>query len=779
MSDSVKKIRSLKDLLRAGELNVKITVKDIIYAGICYMMSLCSVLDGRSPFALSALGAAFGGGKWGICLLVGIMGTLRFRFGYNSLSYIVSMIMASVLMKTLRGKTWLRAFFCSCTLFLVLLCRNIITDFAMDTFIIDLVEVFLCYGGVFVFDSAVRLIANAKERTCVSDTEIVFLLIFFALAIRCTVSFPLVFGFDVAVVSSIVLLLMLNLKGELSTGATMGIVFGIVTCNADSGTPSAIGAFALASLCSGALKSFGKWGVVLGFVIANTALVVFFPGEALPYDIFEIVLASILFAVMPQRVTGFISSFSAKTVHVPGRVYLEKDKIQKVISEKLDDLSEAYKKLALSYNRCFENKNMSGDYIIHMLDTASSKICPGCGLKYNCWERCYKESYKAMLSMLEIAGEKGRVTASDVPEPLGDKCIKLNEFVDSFNRMYEIYKVDKLWQDRLNESRMLVSSQLDGVSRSVQKLAAEFDMCLDVAAEKELMTRLDAGGIDFADVTFLKGRDESFTIDITLEKSSLTVSENNVIRSAVKEITGCNCSVTSMRHSGKGTVFTFKASSKYEVSVGRAMTMRKGEKVCGDSYVVCENSYGEFVAAISDGMGTGKKASEESVNAVELLKNFMSAGMDVETALELINSALLLRSSGDSFATMDVCVVNVFMGHLCFYKSGAAPGYIKNECGVSKICSDSLPFGVLSDYGKIKTEMFSVDKSALVVMMSDGMSDLFHSDGKDTIKQIIENTNTDNPQIIASGLMNEAMKLCGKKPDDDITVQVLSVKKVS
>ena len=104
MSDSVKKIRSLKDLLRAGELNVKITVKDIIYAGICYMMSLCSVLDGRSPFALSALGAAFGGGKWGICLLVGIMGTLRFRFGYNSLSYIVSMIMASVLMKTLRGR---------------------------------------------------------------------------------------------------------------------------------------------------------------------------------------------------------------------------------------------------------------------------------------------------------------------------------------------------------------------------------------------------------------------------------------------------------------------------------------------------------------------------------------------------------------------------------------------------------------------------------------------------------------------------------------------------
>ena len=152
-----------------------------------------------------------------------------------------------------------------------------------------------------------------------------------------------------------------------------------------------------------------------------------------------------------------------------------------------------------------------------MLDTASSKICPDCGLKYSCWERGYKASYKAMLDMLEIAENKGKLTIGDIPESFSSKCIKNDAFVNAFNSMFEIYRVEKLWQDRLNESRMLVSGQLKGVAGTINRLCEEFDMCLDVPAEKHLKTALDRENIKADDITFLSGHGSDFSVDITFK----------------------------------------------------------------------------------------------------------------------------------------------------------------------------------------------------------------------------------------------------------------------
>ena len=43
-----------------------------------------------------------------------------------------------------------------------------------------------------------------------------------------------------------------------------------------------------------------------------------------------------------------------------------------------------------------------------------------------------------------------------------DKCIKAEEFIDTTNRMYELYKLNLLWHNRIVESRELVCEQLKG-----------------------------------------------------------------------------------------------------------------------------------------------------------------------------------------------------------------------------------------------------------------------------------------------------------------------------
>ena len=773
MSDTVKTITTAREL--RNKLSVNISIADAAYIALCYIMSGCEMFLQRTPFALSVYAASFGTDKWLVFFISAALGLVRFRFDFQAILYILAMAVSTFFMGFFKNNIRFRAVSTGVSLFAVMLCYNIATEFYMYDALLAAVEGALCFGGAYVFHTALPLILNGKERRCVFDTEIVSVYVLFALLVRCISDLPLLFGMDLSVILAVVMLFIINMEGEVASGAAMGIVFGIVTTGRSDSMTSSVGAFALASLCSGLFKRFGKWGVVLGFILANTAMTAFLSGEVLPFDIFELIFASIIFAMLPNTLTKYVSSFPAKTVHAATEAFLEQDKMQRVISDRLSKLSRSYKSLAVSYERCFENKNMSKQYIIHMLDTASSKICPGCGLKYNCWERGYKDSYKAMLDMLETAEKKGAIDVSDVPEVLSQKCIKLDNFVSAFNRMYEVYKVEKLWQQKLNESRMLVSGQLSGVGRSIDKLADEFDMCLDIAAEKELKTYLDREGMGVTDVTFLKGHAEDFTVEIIFNKWYITKKDEQRIISIIKEITETDTTVTSTRHLKEGISMTFTPCSVYSISVGNASACRSGEDVSGDSFIVCRNSYGETVAAISDGMGTGAKASVESVTATELLNSFMSAGMDVETSLELINSSLLLRSSGDSFATMDVCTVRPSDGQIRFSKSGAAPGYIKNEYGVSRIECDSLPFGVLEDYGDINTEIYTVEKSALIVMMSDGVSDVFNMQSEDYMVKKLEEIETVNPQIIASILLKHALELSGGKADDDMTVLVLSV----
>lgn len=764
-----------KDFISKSVVALSISTSDIVYIVLCYVMSSCTFFDGKTPFVLSAYAASFGGSKWFLFLLSSILGLIRGGIDFSSVMYIMTLGGATFFMGTVKGGRRFKAICVSCLLFTSSLIQNMLSEAYWYDYFISAVEAGLCFGGVYVFEVSVPLLVTADRRKCILDTELVALFILLALTVRCTVNLPLLLGLDISVVLSVLFLLAINMESDISLGTAMGVVFGLVTAGRAVSPVSSIGAFAFASLCSGILNRFGRWGVVLGFIMANAAMTAFFSADTLPFDIFEVMSASIVFAALPRRFTGYISDISSKTVHTATKAFVLEDKMQNIVSKKLMSMSEAYSSLADSYDRCFKSETMSRAYIIHMLDTVSSRICPECGLKYNCWERCYKDSYKAMVQMLETADKKGSLDVADVPNPLKDKCTKITDFVSQFNRMFGIYKVEKMWQDRFNDARKLVSEQLRAVSRSVKNTAIEFDMCLDTAAEKEIKASFDRHKIDFKDVTFLKGRGDSFSMEVLLCNGVCPPKEEKLIETIVEEVTGRCAALVSSMHEKEGLMLTFRDSAKYRVSVGNASISKSGEDISGDSFVSCVSPQGCFVAAISDGMGTGKAASVESITATELLKSFMVSGMDIETSLELINSSLLLRSSGDSFATMDVCSIDLSKGSISLFKSGAATGYVKKGSEVFKIESDSLPFGVLKNYGKISTREFDADKTTQVILMTDGVYDMFAAAQELSIETILRNTRTDNPQTIASELLNKALELSGGKPIDDMTVVALNI----
>ncbi len=775
MSQTISQITG-RDFLSKGRAALSISICDIANLLLCYAMAGCRLFADKTPLVVGIYGAAFVTGRWPAFLISALLGLWRFNAGFSI--YMPAILISTILMALCPPGVKYRAFFSAVALSAVLTVRNLIDDAYWYDYFMSALEVGACFLGVHIFAKAIPLVINSRDRRYIEDTEIVCVFVLLALIVRCASNFPLILGMDISVMLAILMLFVINTEGGVSTGAVMGVVFGFVTGGVGYGISSSMGAFAFASLCSSLMSRFGKWGIVLGFMAANTVMAAFFSGESIPFDIFEVTASSIVFALIPKGAMTYISSLPGKTVHTATKAFVEQDKMQNVISGRLNKLAESYTSLAQAYDRCFQSDAMSKTYIIHMLDSASARVCPDCGLKYNCWERSYKESYRAMLDMLSAAEEKGDLTENDVPSPLRDKCMRLSDFVHEFNQMYKVYKIEKLWQNKLNDSRQLVSKQLYGVGHSMERVASEFDMCLDIAAEKELKSALDREKLGFKDLTFLKGSTkDTFSVEIVLDKWHVTKKDETIAVAVVEKVTGQKTSLAAVNHNRDGVALVLGPCHNYSVSVGSASACRSGEKVSGDSYIVCRSMTGEFVAAISDGMGTGAKASIESVTATELLNSFISSGMDVKTSLELINSSLLLRSSGDSFATMDVCSVNLMDGSISLIKSGAATGYVKVDDKISAVHSDSLPFGVLADYGSVNTESFYAEKSALVVMMSDGVADVLDMCGENYTAKKLTELKTDNPQLVASSLLNTAMELSGKKANDDMTVLVLCIRK--
>src|SRR5690606_12896233 len=117
-------------------------------------------------------------------------------------------------------------------------------------------------------------------------------------------------------------------------------------------------------------------------------------------------------------------------------------------------------------------------------------------------------------------------------------------------------------------------------------------------------------------------------------------------------------------------------------------------EVSGDNYTFGEGENSYFVA-LSDGMGIGRKANNESSIAINLLEKFLEAKFDKELALKTINSILMLKSNDEVFTTFDISLIDLYSGKLQIIKTGAPATFIRKKDRVEIINCQSLPVGIL------------------------------------------------------------------------------------
>lgn len=130
---------------------------------------------------------------------------------------------------------------------------------------------------------------------------------------------------------------------------------------------------------------------------------------------------------------------------------------------------------------------------------------------------------------------------------------------------------------------------------------------------------------------------------------------------------------------------------------GIATLKKDGEEKNGDTCCALSLSDNRYALAHSDGMGSGESAANESEITINLLKKLLLAGFDKTAAIQLINSALVLKNGQESFATIDLALIDLVSAKAEFVKIGAATGYIRRADSIDSIFCNTLPAGILSE----------------------------------------------------------------------------------
>lgn len=184
---------------------------------------------------------------------------------------------------------------------------------------------------------------------------------------------------------------------------------------------------------------------------------------------------------------------------------------------------------------------------------------------------------------------------------------------------------------------------------------------------------------------------------------------------------------------------------------------------------------GKKGAALSDGMGSGEAACKESTMVVEMLEELLEAGFPVKTAIQIMNTALVIGRDDVRFSTIDVSLFDLYSGTCEFVKAGASATFIKKKEGVERISSATLPIGVIQEID-IDVEKRELESGDFVIMVTDGVMDALPTGEQETLMEtFILEAAINNPKELAHHLLGRVLEWTGELPLDDMTILVIGI----
>lgn len=788
--NTTQKIKNLKIL------NNIFTKQYIAIYIISFMVSQITFSGDFSPFCISLIGACFANSVPVAGVIVSALIGVIIKQGISAtLTYILTILVMIATFFILKpryneeqrnekiklGKNVL------ISSLIVQLARITISGFTVYDLLASITVSIVIYIFYKIFVNSLAMLQDIREKKAFSIEEVMGTSLLISIAI-CAFGELSVLGFSIRNILSILIVLILGWKNGILVGTTAGVTIGVTLGIIVQTEPIMIAAYAISGMIAGILNKFGKIGVILGFVLGNIVLAYVANGYTVELIHFkEILIASIGLLALPKNVEINIEEFVGKSKFLPVFSNRGLNK-SKEVAENLNNVSETIHIMAKSYKQeelsqeeekvqKEENKQIFITKLLDELDAYKENLLyddlanTEGKIVQDIFDFLIDKQSIERKDLLKIFAENNSyivgVNDNKISKYLEDN---INQVLRAVNSAYQRSKSDFVWKKKLEQSKKNMKNQLDNVSKAIQDIANNIEKSSKLEEEQEkqraeIITLLKQKQIEVEDVILKK--ENRYFIEIYLNKNQEEF-ENVDISEILSKV--CKERIVENKEASLGNRINYISDDNYVMGFATANATKNKSEISGDSILNIRLKDGNYLIAISDGMGSGSKAMQSSRQALKMLENLLLSGFDKNTSIELIKSALISQNE-ESFATLDIAIVDLYKGKVEFMKSGACPTYLKLNKKVKVVKANSLPTGIIDES---KLDIFDVDiqENEIMLMCTDGIldSNVEYKNKELWIKYLLEDIETNNTKKISDLILNEAIDNNYGIPKDDMTI---------
>jgi stage II sporulation protein E len=725
-----------------------------------------------NPLAAGFFSAAYLNRSGGLILFASLFaGILSTAPLGTIMTYFITLLISSVIMEMPQIKNRnipdnIRLLIAPAVLAVFLFIETAAGGWKLEAVALSSAEVIIAYISGAIFKEGIGFITKSKKGSKPGNEQMVSLALIAGVIIY---AMPDINNMYVAPVETLIYfcLLFFSYKYGIGQGAVAGAVSGFAM-SLRTGTASHIGILSMMGIIPAMFRRMGRIPCAAAFIASASFVAALVDKSTLTMrEISAVTCASVVFLLLPANFVYRAQETDA------GNDMLAIQNIKRIADARLKVFSDTFIKLSKTMEEITQKQSRQRQKeISNIFEEISEKLCRSCKNCAYCWENNFQETYNAAAHIFEVAEEKGYIEKEDIPEAFLYNCICAERFIQETNRGFELAKVNRIWSSRMEESRRVIADQLREVSLSIREITGSITGFAHAALKEEQVRRkLKAGHIRVKELAVIEREDRRMEVYINAASSGRRCITSREAAALIGEALGIRMrasesskSVLSVEYEN----FVFIEETKFKILTGVARAIKGNES--GDNFSILKLETGLAMLGLSDGMGTGKEAGDESETVLSLLEQMMEAGFRTETAINLINSGLMLKGEAQTFSTVDLGLIDLYTGICEFIKIGAAASFIKRDNWVETISSTTLPIGMLGrvDYDSVKKKLYEGD---IVILITDGVLDCIKEDNKEAcMEQLILSIQSSNPQEIANRILDGVLAMGNYEATDDMSV---------
>ncbi|MDR0325326.1 MAG: SpoIIE family protein phosphatase [Oscillospiraceae bacterium] len=738
-----------------------------------FLLSRAVVLDGMAPFGAGWV-AASGGGAQGLAALLGAMtGVITASGQMQALKTIAILILVYTAGVLFRGTAPARhAIFLPAVGGAVAAFVGMVivagAGFGVRNVIFYITEILLVTGSGYFYTLASD---RSREERGMRGA-------FSRLALRSTLLLSVA---DVALFGTVrparVAAAVITLRAAYLSGAGMGSATGLAAGSAMDlalGYPFFSMSYGISGLLSGVFRKAGKFAAAVTYVLAGAVTVLWAGTAQLRLAaLLETFMASVAFMLLPAVAGRRVRA--AEDLEDRGARDTESGRrTREFARRRLEQSALAFQEVYTQLQTVFKRPQNDED-VARVFDRTAERVCRRCAMRGQCWDREMENTYNVLGGVSGVLNREGKVRGTDFPPYFSTRCIQFSKFVHTANEEMAALLSRRKYRAGLSESRAQVCLQYAEMAKTLGHIAEQVgaEVCFDEEAEARIRKALEPYRLPLA-VTALSTPEGQKRVEIEGRGAGLLLSRDrgDFLR-GLGQCVGYTVSMPEQVVTPLGEKLIFTEAERLRAAIGVASHKKQGESVSGDYGTWFKTADGNAHIILSDGMGSGREAGEQSEKVVALLERFLRAGIDPPSALSTINSTLVLRGAEgcESLVTVDLCVCNLKTGHTRFFKNGASPSYIKRGSRVSRVMGQGWPIGIgLTPAPGSGVTAVKLTAGDLIVMASDGVCG---TGGDRWLAKLLEAGGEWRPKELAGRILEQAVLQSGR--GDDMMVMVFAL----